>query len=79
MPTLKITTTNFFCKDAVSEFTIGLILNTCRRISESVSAAKNGEWAEWKLLWMCGKGLKGSNLGIFGLGRIGHLIFLFNI
>ena len=58
-------------KEATAELAIGLLLNTSRRISESINAAKIGEWAEWRILWMCGKGLAGSNVGIFGLGRIG--------
>ena len=36
---------------------MGLLLNTSRRISEAVIAAKNDEWAEWKMSWMCGQGI----------------------
>ncbi len=57
--------------DATAEFTVGLLLNTSRRISEAIAAAKNGEWASWRIKWMCGTGLSGSTIGIFGLGRIG--------
>lgn len=57
--------------DATAELAVGLLLNTSRRITEAISAAKNGEWADWKIMWMCGRGLAGSNVGIFGLGRIG--------
>ncbi|CAF0979894.1 unnamed protein product [Brachionus calyciflorus] len=57
--------------DASAELTVGLLLNTTRRISEAINAAKTGEWADWKIMWMCGRGLSGSNVGIFGLGRIG--------
>jgi lactate dehydrogenase-like 2-hydroxyacid dehydrogenase len=46
-------------------------LNTSRRISESIIAAKVGLWSDWKIKWMCGQGLSGSTVGIFGLGRIG--------
>lgn len=46
-------------------------MNTSRRISEAIKAAKNGEWATWRIKWMCGNGLSGSTIGIFGLGRIG--------
>lgn len=57
--------------DASAELAVGLLLNTSRRISEAIASAKNGEWADWKIMWMCGRGLAGSNVGIFGLGRIG--------
>ena len=46
-------------------------MNTSRRISEAIRAAKNGEWATWRIKWLCGIGLSGSTIGIFGLGRIG--------
>lgn len=57
--------------DASAELAVGLLLNASRRISEAIASAKNGEWADWKIMWMCGRGLAGSNIGIFGLGRIG--------
>lgn len=60
--------------DATAELTIGLLLNTSRKISESMIAAKTGEWKDWKMLWMCGQGLSGSKVGILGLGRIGLAI-----
>lgn len=51
--------------------TIGLLLNTSRLISQSIDAAKAGEWGNWKISWMCGHGLSGSKVGILGCGRIG--------
>ena len=36
-----------------------------------VDAVKSGEWGTWAPLWMCGKSLVGSTVGIIGLGRIG--------
>jgi glyoxylate/hydroxypyruvate reductase len=41
--------------EATAELAIGLLLNTSRRISESIISAKDGEWADWKIMWMCGK------------------------
>lgn len=32
--------------DATAEYTIGLLLNTSRRISEATEAAKKGEWGQ---------------------------------
>ena len=36
-----------------------------------VEAVKSGEWGPWIPLWLCGKPLVGSTVGIVGLGRIG--------
>ena len=68
---IKVGYTPGVLTDATAELTLGLLLNTTRRINEAVPAAKNGEWSTWKILWMCGKGLKESKVGIFGCGRIG--------
>ncbi|KAM3171841.1 hypothetical protein ACTXT7_015784 [Hymenolepis weldensis] len=48
--------------DATAELTV---------TSETVSA---GKWGTWEPFWMCGKGLKNSTVGIFGLGRIGTAV-----
>lgn len=37
----------------------------------AAKAVKSGEWSTWSPLWMCGPGLAGSTVGVFGLGRIG--------
>ena len=42
--------------DATAEFTIGLLLSTTRRICEAAEAAKKGNWADWKIMWMTGRG-----------------------
>lgn len=31
----------------------------------------SGGWSSWSPLWMCGPALKGSTVGIVGLGRVG--------
>jgi phosphoglycerate dehydrogenase-like enzyme len=44
-------------KDSVSEFTIGLLLNTARRISESIEICKSKEWSSlWNITWLIGRG-----------------------
>lgn len=40
----------------------------------AVEAVKSGEWSTWSPMWMCGKGLSNSTVGIVGLGRIGMAI-----
>lgn len=60
--------------DPVAEFAVTLTLNTIKRISESIEAAKNGEWILGDLYWMCGMSIFESTVGILGLGRIGFQI-----
>lgn len=40
----------------------------------AVSAVKSGDWSSWRPLWMCGRGLAGTTVGIVGLGRIGYAV-----
>ncbi|MPC31891.1 Glyoxylate reductase/hydroxypyruvate reductase [Portunus trituberculatus] len=60
--------------DATAELTVTLLLATTRRLFEAHGELLNGGWAKcaWSPLWMTGQGLKGSTVGIFGLGRIGQ-------
>ncbi|XP_015597487.1 glyoxylate reductase/hydroxypyruvate reductase-like isoform X2 [Cephus cinctus] len=57
--------------NATAELTIALVLATSRRLFEANAAMLRGEWTAWSPTWMCGPGLKGSTVGIVGLGRIG--------
>ncbi|KAK6969845.1 glyoxylate reductase/hydroxypyruvate reductase [Biomphalaria glabrata] len=58
---------------AVAEMTISLMLATARRLDEAMQSVKTGAWGtKWdSALWMCGKQVSGSVIGIVGLGRIG--------
>ncbi|XP_067135455.1 glyoxylate reductase/hydroxypyruvate reductase-like [Centruroides vittatus] len=59
--------------DDVAELTISLLLATSRRIFEASEELRNGKWIScgWAPLWMCGTSIKGSTIGIVGMGRIG--------
>ena len=57
--------------DATADLTVALLLATSRRIVEGVKAVKDGSWGPWQPLWMCGSSMRGSTVGIVGLGRIG--------
>ncbi|XP_045203811.2 glyoxylate reductase/hydroxypyruvate reductase-like isoform X2 [Mercenaria mercenaria] len=59
--------------DAVAEAAIALTLATARRHKEGMADVKNGVWGStWSnSLYLCGKDIKGSTVGIVGLGRIG--------
>lgn len=58
--------------DATAELTLALLLATSRRLLEANKQVHNGGWNSWSFNWMCGQGLKGTCVGIFGFGRIGQ-------
>lgn len=59
--------------DATAELGIALLLATCRRLFEAHEAIGSGEWARcaWSPTWMCGSEIRGSTVGIVGMGNIG--------
>lgn len=62
--------------DATAELTVSLLLATSRRLMEATKEVTNGGWSNcaWGPLWMCGKSLAGSVVGVVGLGRIGFAV-----
>lgn len=60
--------------DATAELTVALLLATSRRLFEANKEVYNGGWKSWAPNWMCGQGLKGTRVGLFGFGRIGQEI-----
>lgn len=58
--------------DATAELTVALLLATNRRLFEANKEVYNGGWKSWAPSWMCGMGIKGSTVGIYGFGRIGQ-------
>lgn len=57
--------------EAVAETTIGLLISTTRRFFEANHAIKTGQWKDWNPVWMCGRGIQNSVVGIVGCGNIG--------
>lgn len=59
--------------DATAELGIGLLLATARRLFEAHQAIGSGEWAKAAMnpTWMCGSEIRGSTVGIVGMGSIG--------
>lgn len=57
--------------EATAELTVAILLATSRRLFEASKELRIGGWKSWAPLWMCGPGLSGSTVGIFGMGRIG--------
>ncbi|CAG9862612.1 unnamed protein product [Phyllotreta striolata] len=71
---IKIGYTPDALTDATAELAVGLLLTTSRRLLEAAEEARTGGWQAWSPFWMCGRGLKGSTVGIVGFGRIGQQI-----
>ncbi|BFZ22416.1 hypothetical protein BsWGS_25455 [Bradybaena similaris] len=70
---VKVGYTPDVLNDAVAEITVALTLATARRFEEAFQAVRSGTWGkQWDNgLWLTGKQLAGSVIGIVGLGRIG--------
>jgi D-3-phosphoglycerate dehydrogenase / 2-oxoglutarate reductase len=60
--------------EAVSDFTIGLIISETRNIARSHFAIKNGYWRKEFVNSKYTKNLKDQTVGLVGLGHIGKLI-----
>jgi len=60
--------------EATADFTWGLVLAVTRRIAEGERLLRRGGWSGWALDFMLGSDLRGKQLGIVGLGRIGRAV-----
>ena len=69
-----VTNTPDVLTEATADFTWGLILAVTRRIAEGERLLRRGEWTGWALDFMLGSDLRGKQLGIVGLGRIGRAV-----
>lgn len=71
---VKVGNTPGVLTDTTADLAMALMLTTARRIPESIDAIRQGEWSTWKPMWMTGRDLYGSTVGIVGLGRIGGAV-----
>lgn len=69
-----VTNTPDVLTEATADFTWGLILAATRRIPEGERLLRHGGWTGWALDFMLGSDLRGKQLGIVGLGRIGRAV-----
>ncbi|XP_055309700.1 glyoxylate reductase/hydroxypyruvate reductase-like [Sitodiplosis mosellana] len=60
--------------DAVADFTVALTISAARRFHEAFLKIINNQWDRYNPQWMLGQDLKGSTVGIVGLGGIGQKI-----
>jgi glyoxylate reductase len=60
--------------ESVADFTWALILAVTRRLGEGERLVRRGEWKGWALDLLLGTELRGKQLGLVGVGRIGHAV-----
>jgi glyoxylate reductase len=71
---IVVTNTPDVLTESVADFTWALILAITRRLSEGERVVRRGEWKGWGLGFMLGAELRGKQLGLIGLGRIGRAV-----
>jgi glyoxylate reductase len=71
---IVVTHTPDVLTESVADFTWALILAITRRLSEAERVVRRGEWKGWALDFMLGTELKGKQLGLVGVGRIGRAV-----
>jgi gluconate 2-dehydrogenase len=71
---VMVTNTPGVLTDSVADYSMGLVIATCRRMTEGEAYLRKGEWKGTFLKQMLGRDVHGATLGIFGFGRIGQAI-----
>lgn len=71
---IVVTNTPDVLTESVADFTWALILAITRRLAEGERLLRRGEWKGWALDFMLGSELRGKQLGLVGLGRIGRAV-----
>ena len=57
-----------------ADMTLALIMASARRLVEGANTVQAGEFHGWTPTWMLGRRLRGAQLGILGMGRIGQAL-----
>ena len=71
---IVVTNTPDVLTESVADFTWAMILAITRRLSEGERLVRRGEWKGWALDLLLGMELRGKQLGLVGLGRIGRAV-----
>ncbi len=71
---IVVTNTPDVLTDAVADLTLAMMLDVTRRVTEGDRLVRRGAWRGWTLDFMLGTELRGRQLGIVGLGRIGAAV-----
>jgi len=69
-----VTNTPDVLTEATAELAWALILAVTRRVAEGDRLVRRGGWRGWALDFMLGTELRGKQLGVIGLGRIGAAV-----
>ena len=60
--------------DATADLTLAILLAAARRLPEAALDAKEGRWGTWSPTGWLGVDLRGAQLGIVGMGKIGRAV-----
>ena len=71
---IVVTNTPDVLSESVADFTWALILAITRRLSEGERLVRRGEWKGWAFDLLLGSELRGKQLGLVGVGRIGRAV-----
>ena len=71
---IVVTNTPDVLTESVADFTWAMILAVTRRISEGERLVRSGRWPGWALDQLLGSELRGKQLGLIGVGRIGRAV-----
>jgi glyoxylate reductase len=71
---VMVTNTPGVLTESVADYAMGMVIATCRRMTEGESYLRSGEWKGSFLKQLLGQDVHGATLGIFGFGRIGQAI-----
>ena len=71
---VAVTNTPDVLTNACADFTWALILAVTRRLGEGERVVRAGAWGGWALDYLLGMELRGKQLGLVGLGRIGRAV-----
>jgi glyoxylate reductase len=71
---IAVTNTPDVLTESVADFTWALILAITRRLAEGERLVRRGEWKGWALDLLLGTELRGKQLGLVGVGRIGRAV-----
>jgi glyoxylate reductase len=71
---IVVTNTPDVLTDATADLTLALLLAVTRRLGEGERLLRRGAWPGWAFDQLLGMELRGKQLGIVGLGRIGRAV-----
>lgn len=69
-----VTNTPGVLTETTADLTFALLLAVARRLVESDSFLRAGDWQSWSLMLLTGTDVYGKTLGLVGFGRIGQAV-----